>query len=91
VSEERALIFIELVVIDTPCWRRTLARWGARAFVYAAAATARREGHVERPTASVELDGQGTTQDLVAFTSSDEKFRTRMCKAGPEHHEYKSG
>ena len=28
-------------------WRRTLGRWVARAFVYAAAATARREGHVE--------------------------------------------
>jgi hypothetical protein len=44
--KERAPIFIELVVMG-PCWRRILGRWIARAFVYAAAATARREGHVE--------------------------------------------
>jgi ubiquinone/menaquinone biosynthesis C-methylase UbiE len=34
--------------------------------------------------------GQGTAQDVVAFTSSDGKFRTGMHKAGPEHEEYKS-
>jgi hypothetical protein len=45
----------------------------------------------KRPTASVEPDGQGTTQDVVAFTSSDGKFRTGMYKAGPEHQECKSG
>ena len=45
----------------------------------------------KRSTANVEPDGQGTAQDVVAFTSSDGKFRTRMDKAGPEHQEYKSG
>jgi hypothetical protein len=30
-----------------PDWRRALGRWIARVLVYAAAATARREGHVE--------------------------------------------
>ena len=41
--------------------------------------------------ASVEPEGQGTTQDVAAFKSDDGKFRTRMDKAGPEHQEYKSG
>jgi hypothetical protein len=45
----------------------------------------------KRPAANVEPDGQGTAQDVVAFTSSDGKFRTGMHKAGPEHEEYKSG
>jgi len=47
VLQERAPIFIDLVVIGTPCWGRILGRWIARAFVYAAAATAKREGHFE--------------------------------------------
>jgi hypothetical protein len=47
VFKERAPIFIELVVIGTTCWRRILGRWIARAFVHAAAATAKRDGHVE--------------------------------------------
>jgi hypothetical protein len=42
-------------------------------------------------TAKVEPDGQGTAQDVVAFTSSDGKFRTGMYKAGPVHQECKSG
>jgi hypothetical protein len=43
------------------------------------------------PAANVEPDGQGTAQDVVAFTSGDGKFRTGMHKAAPEHEEYKSG
>jgi len=39
----------------------------------------------KRPTAKVEPDGQGTAQDVLALTSSDGKFRTRMYRAGPEH------
>jgi len=45
----------------------------------------------KRPTAKVEPDGQGTAQDVVAFTSSHGRFRTGMYRAGPEHQEYKSG
>jgi hypothetical protein len=45
----------------------------------------------KRPIAKVEPDGQGTAQDVVAFTSSHGKFRTGMYRAGPEHQEYKSG
>jgi hypothetical protein len=47
VFKERTPIFIALVVMGTLCWRRILGRWIARAFVYAATATARREWHVE--------------------------------------------
>jgi len=39
----------------------------------------------KRPTAKVEPDSQGASQEVVAFTSSDGKFRTRMYRAGPEH------
>ena len=42
----------------------------------------------KRPTAKVEPDGQGTAQDVVAFTSGDGKFTTEMYEAGPEHEEY---
>jgi hypothetical protein len=45
----------------------------------------------KRPAANVEPDGQGISQDVVAFTSGDGKFRTGMYKAGPEHQEHKSG
>jgi prolyl oligopeptidase PreP (S9A serine peptidase family) len=47
--------------------------------------TRRNEGHA----VNVEPDGRGTARDVVAFTSGDGKLRSRICKAVPEHEEYK--